>query len=171
MDDLTHYLLPQANMLLCTENLTPFLSLLPSKGISGLSSLLAQPNVVFSWGFKTEGIEVIMPTPGSPGRWRGWWEGVVDLTPKRGMRRDFSIEKLFRKTLPAAFPESEASTLRLIMPRSQTISANLAATKVDHQWIDGKWREVHVWDLLSSEIPGQDIDFHWDDETHFEARK
>jgi phosphatidylinositol glycan class T len=82
--DLTHYLLPHPFLHLCTENLTPFLSLLPSKGLSGLSSLLAQPGTVFSWGFKSEGIEVIMPDETSPGRWRGWWEGVVDLVPEVG---------------------------------------------------------------------------------------
>ncbi|KIR28270.1 phosphatidylinositol glycan, class T [Cryptococcus deuterogattii 99/473] len=48
------------------ENLTPFLSLLPSKGLSGLSALLAQPGIIFSWGFQSEGIEVIMPSDGHP---------------------------------------------------------------------------------------------------------
>ncbi len=172
ISDLTHFLLPHANLLLCTENLTPFLSLLPSKGLSGLSSLLAQPSTVFAWGFKTEGIEVIMPSNNQPGRWRGWWEGVVDLVPvKGGGSREFSVESLFKKHLPRAFPEADESVLRVIMPGQDGLRMDKQPTVTETKWIDGKKRHVAEWDVLDEEMIGQNIRFWWDGEGRFDYRK
>lgn len=162
--------MPHANLLLCTENLTPFLSLLPSKGLSGLSSLLAQPSTVFAWGFKTEGIEVIMPTATEAGRWRGWWEGVVDLVPVQGAgTRDFSIDKLFSKAVPQPFPEADHSILRLILPDSR-LRVDRTPKATEGRWIDGRKREVWEWDLQGQELVGQDIKFWWDNEGNFQHR-
>ena len=150
--------------MLCTENLTPFLSLLPSKGYSGLSSLLAQPSTIFSWGFKTEGIEVIMPTDESPGQWTGWWEGVVDLVPPRGGKRDFSIESLFNKGLPRSFSEADKSVLRLIMPESAGLRVNPQPGTKSEQWLDGRERQVVEWDLLDASLAGSNVVFSWGEE-------
>ncbi|RSH85639.1 Subunit of the glycosylphosphatidylinositol transamidase complex-like protein [Saitozyma podzolica] len=163
--NLTHYLLPHPFLHLCTENLTPFLSLLPSKGLSGLSSLLAQPGTVFSWGFKSEGIEVIMPDETSPGRWRGWWEGVVDLVPERGGSRAFSLERIFGRGIPRPFPEAETSVLRLMV--SEGMSMEPEAPKREGKWIDGRYREVAEWDLLEPGMQGRDVRFWWDGERDF----
>lgn len=161
---LTHYLLTHPFLQLCTENLTPFLSLLPSKGLSGLSSLLAQPGIIFSWGFKTEGIEVIMPTVESPqGQWVGWWEGVVDLVPAGGGRRAFSIRSLFNKGLPRPFPEAEASLLRVILPEGTGMSMEPRSAHEELQWIDGKPRHVMEWDLLDERMAGQDVKLWWEE--------
>lgn len=170
--DLTHFLLAHPSVNLCTENLTPFLSLLPSKGLSGLSSLLAQPGIVFSWGFKAEGIEVIMPSASSPqGRWRGWWEGVVDLVPERGVSRAFSTRTLFKKGLPRPFPEAESSVLRMIMPGGRSLRMDPSADQQTGRWIDGRLREVRKWDLLDGNMVGQDVRFWWEDEMDFTYRE
>jgi phosphatidylinositol glycan class T len=158
-------------LLLCTENLTPFLSLLPSKGLSGLSSLLAQPNTVFAWGFKTEGIEVIMPTHGQPGRWRGWWEGVVDLIPEKGSgKRDFSLQRLFGRDVPRPFPEAEESVLRLVMPEQTGLRMDKAPGDTELRWIDGRNRQLVSWNLQEESWTGADIHFWWDGEETFHYR-
>ena len=168
---MTHFYLPQPTLHLCTENLTPFLNLLPSKGVSGLSSLLAQPGLVFSWGFKTEGIEVIMPTTDSQGRWRGWWEGVVDLVPLKGGNRAFTVSSLFRKTLPVPFPEADTSQIRFIMPSgSGQLLVDGMKSKREELVMDGVRREVLTWDLLDPEMLGTDLRFRWENEGEFRYR-
>ncbi|KAK4689618.1 GPI-anchor transamidase subunit T, partial [Tremellales sp. Uapishka_1] len=159
---LTHHLLSHPFLPLCTENLTPFLSLLPSKGISGISSLLAQPGVIFSWGFKTEGVEVVMPDrPGEEGRWRGWWEGVVDLKEKR----EFSLGSLFGKGVPIAFPEAQSSVLRIVTEDEElTAPEGGRQEKVSR---DGKERVVREWDLLDGNLVGEDMRFSWGGEGPF----
>ncbi|RXK42297.1 hypothetical protein M231_00287 [Tremella mesenterica] len=167
LQNYTHFFLPRPTETLCTENLTPFLSLLPSKGLSGLSSLLAQPGIIFSWGFKTEGIEVIMPMDGQQGQWRGWWEGVVDLIPVKGRRdRAFSISRLFHKTLPRPFVEADSSIMRLILP-AEKMSVKPSG-EVRREWVDGQLTEVMEWDLLDPTITGEDVTFTWDGEGEFQ---
>ena len=156
---------------LCTENLTPFLSLLPSKGHSGLSHLLAQPGIVFSWGFKTEGIEVIMPANGQPGRWRGWWEGVVDLVPEKGGSRAFSLGSLFQRGVPRPFPEASTSTLKLISNGHDGLGVSIEPDSTETVVMDGVERETKVWDLLDDRLQHKDIKFSWDDEGRFEYRE
>jgi phosphatidylinositol glycan class T len=133
---------------LCTENLTPFLSLLPSKGLSGLSTLLAQPNIVLAWGFK---------------------EGVVDLVPEKGGSRAFSLGSLFKKGIPRPFPESSSSVLRLIKAGGEVLS--IPPDSEDLVWIDGREREVEEWDLLDERVQHKDIRVTWVDEDVFHYRK
>lgn len=170
--DLTHFHVPHPEQLLCTENLTPFLALLPSKGVSGLSHLLAQPGVVLSWGFKAEGIEVIMPDPSTAtgGLWKGWWEGVVDLVPVTGGSRASSIEKLFRRSIPRVFPEASSSVIRLITPEQDNFRMEPQAGSREEQWLDGRKREVMVWDLMDGGLVGQDLRFWWENEGDFGHR-
>lgn len=160
---LTHRMLSSPHLHLCTENLTPFLSLLPSKGQSGLSHLLAQPGVVFTWGFKTEGIEVIMPTADQPGMWRGWWEGVVDLDPKLRGVKSFSIESLFHRSLPRPFPEATRSTLKVIQ-NEITLNPAIEPHSVDTEVLDGQDRTVMKWDLLDERLRHKDIKVSWDED-------
>jgi phosphatidylinositol glycan class T len=168
---LIHYHLSHPFLQLCTENLTPFLSLLPSKGVSGLSSLLAQPGIVFAWGFKTEGSDVIMPSATSvQGQWRGWWEGVVDLVPEEAGSRAFSLRSLFKKGIPRPFPEAERSVLRFIKPEEAALRMDPPATLEEAQWVDGRWRDVAEWDLLDEQITGQDVRFRWDGDGEFRYR-
>ncbi|WRT68675.1 uncharacterized protein IL334_005654 [Kwoniella shivajii] len=160
----THFLLSHPESHLCTENLTPFLSLLPSKGLSGISSLLAQPGIIFTWASQSEGIEVLMPTSSNDGVWRGWWEGIIDLVDNKGNRkRDFSIEGIFKKKIPKAFPETQQSILRLIKDDSTAITVHPSG-KEKTDWIDGKLRDIVEWDLLDQDLIGGDININWDEE-------
>lgn len=167
---LSHYYVSTPHLHLCTENLTPFLQLLPSKGLSGLSALLADPHVVLSWGFKTEGIDVVMPTVELAGTWTGWWEGVVDLVPPHGGSRAFSISSLFRQNLPRAFPRAASSTLRVIMPKGG-VEVDTPASKSSGQWVDGVKREVAEWDLLDKKLVDKDLMFSFKDEGNFVHRE
>ncbi|ORX38276.1 GPI transamidase component PIG-T [Kockovaella imperatae] len=164
----SHFFLPQPTLHLCTENLTPFLTLLPSKGLSGLSLLLARPDLVFAWGFQSEGIEVIMPSAESPqGRWRGWWEGIVDLVPPKGGDRSFSLNSLFKKNVPRAFPMADSSVLKVILPEQEGFRMNNVPSKTETKWIDGRLRNVANWDLSHGDMAGKDISFWWDGEGDF----
>ncbi|WVQ95198.1 hypothetical protein IAU59_002292 [Kwoniella sp. CBS 9459] len=163
--NITHFLLSHPEAQLCTENLTPFLSLLPSKGQSGLSSLLAQPGIIFAWASQAEGIEVIMPSITSQGRWRGWWEGVVDLRTLNGQgsgKRNFSIEKIFRKKLPRSFPEASGSVIKLIS--DGMIIAEPSGGKEEDVWIDGVKERVVEWDLLDNQLARTDVSFRWEED-------
>ncbi|WWC71298.1 uncharacterized protein I206_105252 [Kwoniella pini CBS 10737] len=162
----SHFLLSHPESHLCTENLTPFLSLLPSKGSSGISALLSQPGIIFSWESQSEGIEVLMPSGDGQGRWKGWWEGVIDLVPEKGGSRRTSISKMFNKKIPKPFPEVQNSVLRLIVEDEglQALPSGLAK----QEWIDGKIRKVLEWDLQNSTLIGGDIEFWWDGEDRFQ---
>lgn len=170
--DLTHFHVPHPEQLLCTENLTPFLALLPSKGVSGLSALLAQPGVVLSWGFKAEGIDVVMPdsSTGAGGHWKGWWEGVVDLVPVTGGSRASSIEKLFRKSIPRVFPEASSSVIRLMTPAEEAFRVDPLPQSSQEIWIDGKQRQILEWDLMNGDMVGKDLRFWWHEEGEFKHR-
>ncbi|WVQ68517.1 uncharacterized protein L199_006725 [Kwoniella botswanensis] len=177
VENTTHFLLSHPESHLCTENLTPFLSLLPSKGLSGISLLLSQPGIIFSWESQSEGIEILMPSSTHPqGRWKGWWEGVLPLIPENNKRnnnnddksRNFSIEKIFKKKLPRTFPEAQSSVLRLIKdsPRDDNLRAKPNGQERE-ECIDGQIRNVIKWDLMDANLVGKDIDFWWDGETEF----
>lgn len=158
-------------MRLCTENLTPFLSLLPSKGQSGLSKLLARPGNVLSWGFKTEGIHVVMPSEGKQGQWTGWWEGIVDLVPERGGSREFTISSVFKENLPRPFPRASSSILRVIKPKHPNFSIDHTPKREKQQFVDGRYRDIAEWDLKDKSLAGQDIKFSWDGEGNFVYRE
>ncbi|WWC63591.1 uncharacterized protein I303_106196 [Kwoniella dejecticola CBS 10117] len=167
-ENATHFLLSHPESHLCTENLTPFLSLLPSKGLSGISALLAQPGIIFSWASQSEGIEVLMPSPSSNGigRWKGWWEGVIDLVPEKGGSRRTSIWKIFNKHIPKPFAEAQTSVLRLIVEDDDMRAEPHGTERED--WIDGKVRTIVEWDLQDQKVIGGDIEFFWEGENSFQ---
>lgn len=134
--------------------------------------MLAKPGVVLAWGFKTEGIDVVMPTADERGTWTGWWEGIVDLTPMRGRgSRDFSISKLFQQPMPRAFPAASSSVLRVIRPREgDKFREEPAPQSTKTRWVDGRLRSVDEWDLTRGEMAGQDMRFWWNGEGDFEHR-
>ncbi|WVQ81825.1 hypothetical protein IAT38_003952 [Cryptococcus sp. DSM 104549] len=172
--NLTHYLLSHPHHHLCTENLTPFLSLLPSKGLSGLSALLAQPGIIFSWGFQSEGIHVLMPSPEYPeGKWTGWWEGVVDMIPPgagvKHVKREGGLEKLFGRKVLSGCSEAASSVVRVVMPEEEGMVLEPEdRARRGEKWLDGRRMEVVEWDLLEEGMVGKDIKFWWDGEAKFE---
>lgn len=111
-----------------------------------------------AWGFRTEGIEVVMPN-GTDGRWTGWWEGVVDLVPRRGGSRAFSIESLFKSSFAKPFPLASASTLRLISSAPPRATPQPSSTT--QSIIDGESVDILTWDLLDPTL--SNVDFTWDE--------
>lgn len=124
-----------------------------------------------------------MPVPASlspsgealPGRWRGWWEGVVDLVPdgraSSGARqRQLSLEKVFGRGVPKPFPEASDSVLRFILPDNERMTARPDGSR-QTKWVDGRQRDILQWDLTDVELQGKDIAFEWDGEHGFSYRK
>ena len=105
-----------------------------------------------------------MPQAGQGGSWRGWWEGVVDLTLDSSGQRSFDLEKLFRKGVPRAFPEAEESVIRVI---GEGFDVEPSA-KETVQWVDGRAKRVSEWDLLR-DAPS-DVRVSWK-EDRFEHRE
>jgi phosphatidylinositol glycan class T len=128
---------------------------------------------VLSWGFKAEGIHVVMPDPtsGAGGVWTGWWEGVVDLVPPNGGPRSSSIEKLLKKPIPRAFPEAASSAIRLIAPEEASFRVDPLPGRTERQWRDGREREVMQWDLTDGAMAGKDLRFWWHDEGDYRHRE
>lgn len=104
------------------------------------------------------------------GLWKGWWEGVVDLVPVTGGSRASSIEKLFRRSIPRVFPEASSSVIRLITPEQDNFRMEPQAGSREEQWLDGRKREVMVWDLMDGGLVGQDLRFWWENEGDFGHR-
>lgn len=111
-----------------------------------------------------------MPSNGQPGRWRGWWEGVVDLVPEKGGSRAFSLGSLFKKGVPRVFPEASSSTLRLVQPK-ESIGYSMDPDSTDMEWIDGQARKVMQWNLLSDRVQHKDLRVFWQGEGQFRYRK
>ncbi|KAF9465783.1 GPI transamidase component PIG-T [Collybia nuda] len=116
-----HATLPSENV--CTENLTPFLKLLPCKSLSGIASLL-NPHRLFDADWHGMGIHVL---------WRED-EGVeVRLTfqsvsdPVRsslGRKRDWSFRSLFDRTIDRQCPIAKTSEITVALPSEGSYSIN-----------------------------------------------
>jgi hypothetical protein len=62
---------------LCTENLTPFLKLVPCKGVSGISGLM-KPYILLAHDWHAMGIDYTSNEDDSATDLLLWWEAVVD---------------------------------------------------------------------------------------------
>jgi len=111
-----HASLPSEHV--CTENLTPFLKLLPCKSLSGIATLL-NPHRLFDADWHGMGVHVL---------WKKA-EGVeVRLTfqtvsdPLRiswNKRRDWSLKSIFDRKIEKVCPVSESSQIRITLPIEQ----------------------------------------------------
>jgi phosphatidylinositol glycan class T len=73
---LLHAQLPSET--LCTENLTPFLKLLPCKGITGISGLM-KPYVLLAHDWHAMGVDYTSSESDETTELVLWWEAVVNL--------------------------------------------------------------------------------------------
>lgn len=108
-----HALLPGENV--CTENLTPYLKLLPCKSAAGLASLL-NPLALFSAPF--HGLSVHVEKSQSAG-WEVKFTFTAVFAPavtRDVSIRDWSIRSLFGRTINQACPLAKESTLRVLKP-------------------------------------------------------
>ncbi|PWN49026.1 Gpi16 subunit, GPI transamidase component [Violaceomyces palustris] len=115
---LLHAFLPSESI--CTENLTPFLKLLPCKGSAGLASLL-DPHSLFQAAFHGMAVHVLKKT--APSGAEGGYEVTMSFqavfspaVTRDISRRDWSIRSLFGKPLAKSCPLAKESTIRVMRP-------------------------------------------------------
>ncbi|SPO25521.1 related to GPI-anchor transamidase complex subunit Gpi16 [Ustilago trichophora] len=128
-----HALLPTEGV--CTENLTPFLKLLPCKNSAGLSTLL-NPLALFSANFQGLAVHVkrLPPPPsyaiqGEEDSGGGWevkltFTAVFAPAVTRDVSvRDWSMSSLFGRPLDSACPLADESLVRVLKPNDPEGSA------------------------------------------------
>ncbi|KAN0084548.1 GPI transamidase component PIG-T [Tylopilus felleus] len=109
---LRHATLPSEHV--CTENLTPFLKLLPCKSRAGLARLL-DPQRVFDADWHGLGIHVRSTEAGT--ELSLGVQAVLDPVRRSGgRRRDWSFRFLFDRDIDVSCPVASLSTVHLIMP-------------------------------------------------------
>ncbi|KIK81784.1 hypothetical protein PAXRUDRAFT_832609 [Paxillus rubicundulus Ve08.2h10] len=109
---LRHATLPSEHV--CTENLTPFLKLLPCKSHTGLARLL-NPQRLFDADWHGLGVHVLSTDRGL--ELRLGVQAVLDpVRESGGKRRDWSFQSLFDRSIDAACPVSSRSTARVVIP-------------------------------------------------------
>ncbi|KAF8137203.1 GPI transamidase component PIG-T [Boletus edulis] len=109
---LRHATLPSEHV--CTENLTPFLKLLPCKSRAGLARLL-DPQRVFDTDWHGLGVHVRSTEAGIELRLGA--QAVFDPVRRSGgKRRDWSFQSLFDRQIDVACPVASSSTIHLVVP-------------------------------------------------------
>ncbi|KAG2128702.1 Gpi16 subunit GPI transamidase component [Suillus clintonianus] len=159
LHELRHASLPSENV--CTENLTPFLKLLPCKSHAGLAALL-NPQKVFDADWHGMAIHVI------------WKEDVgVELkltlqavfNPVRtsaGKRRDWNLQSLFDRSIERSCPVASSSSVTVIIPEEK----NHQITPKIPAHVDG----LAVYDFSSSSnfTSPSNIAMYWPNEHSFQ---
>ncbi|KAF7376396.1 GPI transamidase component GPI16 [Mycena sanguinolenta] len=106
-----HASLPSENV--CTENLTPFLKLLPCKSRSGLAHLL-NPHRLFDADWHGMGLHVSW-RPEDGVQVRLTFQSVFDPL-RSGTSRDWSFSSLFDRTVDQACPVAASSLVLVTLP-------------------------------------------------------
>ncbi|CAG8474801.1 14065_t:CDS:10 [Acaulospora colombiana] len=163
--ELRHGSLPHENV--CTENLTPWIKLLPCKATSGIASLL-NGHKLYNSNFHSMSIHV-RPLCEDPECTNQQLEllqtvsTVVDPVRRSG-KRDWSLSEVFGHKLTQACPLAEESKLEVILPGGDVgykISPDADAIT---SAIDGDTNErIAVYDLKRVQ-PGTEISMTWDEE-------
>ncbi|SJX62963.1 related to GPI-anchor transamidase complex subunit Gpi16 [Sporisorium reilianum f. sp. reilianum] len=121
-----HALLPTEGV--CTENLTPFLKLLPCKNSAGLATLL-NPLSLFRSNFHGLAVHVTRLQPATIHGEGGWqvkltFTSVFAPAVTRDVSiRDWSISSLFERTLETTCPLADSSLVRILKPNDPDGSA------------------------------------------------
>lgn len=163
---LRHALLPLEHP--CTENLTPFISLLPCRNFAGLASLL-DPHFLFDANYQHLGVHV---TTDEQDRVSLQLEVQVVSDPvrmerKRGGkgRRDWSTAGLFGRPLQRLCPKSEQTTV------SARLDSEQASTTTFKPAVDS-WTQSSQHDRglsVSKMLEAQDMPFQLSTEWQREA--
>ncbi|KAJ9107906.1 hypothetical protein QFC19_002649 [Naganishia cerealis] len=145
---------------LCTENLTPFLKLVPCKGISGISGLM-KPYVLLAHDWHAMGIDYTSNEEDSATELLLWWEAVINLVDwEKHAGRDFSIASLFDRKLPRACPVADTS--QIILSGSEDDLGQLVSNPPGS--VSGP--RFRLWDY-DSDLAHRDIEFRWRNESTF----
>ncbi|KAI0369392.1 Gpi16 subunit GPI transamidase component [Pilatotrama ljubarskyi] len=110
---LRHATLPSEHV--CTENLTPFLKLLPCKSLSGIASLL-NPHRLFDADWHGLGVHVRYRQDAGV-EVRLAFQAVFDpVRYSHDRRRDWSLRSVFDRTIERACPVARSSVVRIELP-------------------------------------------------------
>ncbi|KAF9448798.1 Gpi16 subunit, GPI transamidase component [Macrolepiota fuliginosa MF-IS2] len=117
---LRHASLPSEHV--CTENLTPFLKLLPCKSLSGVASLL-NPHRLFDADW--HGMSVHVLWLGAAGiKVRLTFQSLMDpLRSSISNNQNWSFQSLFDHTIERNCPAANSSTVQVTLPSSDSYSA------------------------------------------------
>ncbi|KAG6811243.1 hypothetical protein H0H92_008413 [Tricholoma furcatifolium] len=110
-----HASLPSENV--CTENLTPFLKLLPCKSLSGIASLL-NPHRLFDADWHGMSVHVLWREEQGV-EIRLTFQTVSDpLRSSSGRKQDWSFRTLFDRTIERSCPVARSSLVHVTLPTS-----------------------------------------------------
>nr|GAT60861.1 GPI transamidase component GPI16 [Mycena chlorophos] len=142
-----HASLPSEHV--CTENLTPFLKLLPCKSSSGLASLL-NPHRLFEADWHGMGLHVSwLPEEGVQVRLT--FQTVSDpLRPSN--KRDWSLGSLFDRTIQRSCPVASSSEIAVALPFRVPYTISPEPSLVDSG--------LAIFDVSQMEKP-LDVSLHW----------
>jgi len=132
---LRHASLPSEHV--CTENLTPFLKLLPCKALSGLASLL-NPHQLFDANWHGMGVHVLLD-PAKGIEVRLTFQSVSDpVRSSASGRRDWSFASIFGRSIEKYCPVALSSNIRIELPedKSYTLSPDPTSIDGDIAWFD-----------------------------------
>ncbi|KAI0727123.1 Gpi16 subunit GPI transamidase component [Fomitopsis betulina] len=153
---LRHATLPSEHV--CTENLTPFLKLLPCKSLSGIASLL-NPHMLLDADWHGLGVHVRY-VEGAGVEVRLASQAVLDpVRLSRVKRRDWSFSALFDRRIEQACPVARSSVVRVLLPQNETYAIIPSPTAMDLTYATYVVNEV--------EKP-LDVAIRWPDEQKFE---
>jgi len=110
---LRHATLPSEHV--CTENLTPFLKLLPCKSLSGIATLL-NPHRLFDADWHGLGVHVRY-LQGAGVEVRLVFQAVFDpIRYSSDGRRDWSLSSIFDRVISRTCPAAHSSVVRVTLP-------------------------------------------------------
>ncbi|KAK2464580.1 hypothetical protein APHAL10511_003369 [Amanita phalloides] len=146
---LRHASLPSEHI--CTENLTPFLKLLPCKSYSGLASLL-NPHRIFDADWHGMSVQVLwIPDQGVQVRLA--FQAVIDpLRMSQSNQRNWSLQSLFARTVEKKCPIARTSHVRVQLP----VDAMYSIRPEPHDIHEG----IASYDLKQSTLP-LDVGLSW----------
>ncbi|KAF8817359.1 Gpi16 subunit, GPI transamidase component [Phlegmacium glaucopus] len=123
-----HASLPSEHV--CTENLTPFLKLLPCKSLSGIASLL-NPHRLFDADWHGMGVHVLWHKEKGV-ELRLTFQSVSDpLRSSLGSTQDWSLQALFDRGIDRSCPVAQTSQILVALPRDSTYSLQPEASSID----------------------------------------
>ncbi|KAJ8519324.1 hypothetical protein ONZ45_g3718 [Pleurotus djamor] len=147
---LRHASLPSEHV--CTENLTPFLKLLPCKSLSGIASLL-NPHRLFDADWHGMSVHVLWHANRGI-EVRLSFQLISDpLRQSPTKRRDWSFRSLFDRTIVNRCPVSASSAIKVTLPINEAYSLEPSPPSASHG--------IGTYDLsLDASLPS-DVVMRW----------
>ncbi|KAK9721077.1 Subunit of the glycosylphosphatidylinositol transamidase complex-like protein [Basidiobolus ranarum] len=166
---LRYGILPHENV--CTENLTPWIKLLPCQMKSGLSSLL-NAYKIYDADFHSMSMQV-KPVCENELCEKGYLELVQTITvisnPVRTTgKRDWSLEGLFGRSVVSSCAVASESEIRVILPENEPFDIQPNPTQKTREEITNRLgRDLAIYDLKQDFGNSLDVSMTWN-EPHFQ---